>query len=90
MAEDKVVKVFKALANPTRLKMVRELKSCPNSEESCSHLSEKSILSQPTLSHHFNRLVEAGIVHETKFGTQKNYALNRQLLDSIGIDYKKL
>lgn len=90
MAEDKTIKVFRALANPIRLKMVRELKHCPNSEESCSELSSKTMLSQPTMSHHFNRLLDAGIISETKLGTQKNYSLNRKLLENLGIDYKKL
>lgn len=90
MTEEKVVKVFKALANPTRLKMVRDLQHCPNSEERCSELSAKSMLSQPTLSHHFRRLIEADIIHEAKFGTKKSYRLNHKLLENIGIDHNKL
>jgi len=88
--EDKTVKVLKSLANPTRLGMVRRLKICHNAEESCGELSAKIMLSQPTLSHHFNRLIEAGVIIETKFGTQKNYTLNRKLLADVGIDYKKI
>ena len=90
VSEEKTVKVLKALASPARLRMIRELKKCPNGEESCGELSGKSRLSQPTLSHHFNRLVEAGVITEEKFGTQKNYILNHALLSRLGIDYKKL
>ena len=47
-------------------------------------------MSQPTMSHHFNKLVEAGVVVEEKRGTQKFYALNTDLLRSVGIDIRKL
>jgi DNA-binding transcriptional ArsR family regulator len=47
-------------------------------------------LSQPAMSHHFNKLVDAGVVSEEKRGTQKLYELNTALLKSIGIDVTKL
>lgn len=84
-----VIKVFKALANPTRLSLIKDLASCPKGE-TCGKLSEKKLLSQPTMSHHFLKLIEAKVITERKFGTQKEYILNRPLLESIGIDIKKL
>lgn len=85
----KTVKVLKSLANPTRLDIVKELARCP-SGETCGKLSEKNYLSQPTMSHHFLKLIEAGVISERKFGTQKNYMLNKPLLESSGIDINKL
>jgi hypothetical protein len=42
------------------------------------------------MSHHFSRLVQAGVLRERKAGTEKFYTLNYSLLVSIGIDPKKL
>ena len=63
--KDHTVKVLKSLADPTRLGMVRKLAACPSGESS-EILCQKSLLSQPTLSRHFQRLVEAGVVTELK------------------------
>lgn len=83
------VKVLKALADPTRISMVRKLAARPGSESS-EVLCQKSLLSQPTLSHHLQRLVEAGVILESKKGVSKNYKLNRPLLARYGIAVNKL
>jgi DNA-binding transcriptional ArsR family regulator len=88
-ASQATIKVLKALANPTRLALIKDLARCPGGE-SCGKLSEKKMLSQPTMSHHFLKLLEAGVITERKFGTQKEYRLNKPLLESMGIDLKKL
>ncbi len=87
--QDPAVKVLKSLADPTRLGMVRKLAACP-AGTSGEALCQKSILSQPTLSHHFQRLVEAGVIAESKTGVVKNYRLNKELLERIGINIHKL
>ena len=87
--KDHTVKVLKSLADPTRLGMVRKLAACPSGESS-EILCQKSLLSQPTLSHHFQRLVEAGVVTELKKGVAKNYKLNCALLERSGINISKL
>jgi len=83
------IKVLKSLADPTRLSMVCKLAACPTGT-SGEALCQKSILSQPTLSHHFQRLVEAGVVIESKTGVAKNYTLNKALLERSGINVNKL
>jgi ArsR family transcriptional regulator len=90
MHEAKTVTVLKALADPTRLKLVRQLAACLTGEKSCGDLSAKTQLSQPAMSHHFTRLVSAGVVVESKTGTHKYYELNRELLAKCGIDANKL
>lgn len=93
MDEYKSVEIFKALADPARLDIVRRLANkhecVPGSDviKSCSSLTK---LSQPAMSHHFNKLVDAGILQESKVGTNKRYELNFALLESNGIDAKKL
>ncbi len=90
MHEDKTVTVLKALADPTRLRLVRQLANCPTGEKSCSDLSSRTELSQPAMSHHFSRLAAAGVLLESKSGTHKSYEINKQLLASCGIDASKL
>lgn len=90
MHEDKTVAVLKALADPTRLELVRQLAECPTGKESCGDLSANSCLSQPAMSHHFTKLAGAGVITENKNGTHKSYSLNRELLSSCGIDVTKL
>lgn len=87
--KDPAVKIYKALANPTRLSLVRKLAIKPKGED-CGELCAKSLLSQPTMSHHLNKLVEAGIVTESKNVTRKSYILNRKLLAINGIDINRL
>ena len=88
----KIVQVLKALADETRLSIVCKLargsgKTCGCDVTACSSVKT---MSQPTMSHHFNKLVEAGVVVEEKRGTQKFYALDIDLLESVGVDVKKL
>lgn len=90
MNAEQTVTVLKALADPTRLKMVRQLAGCKTGQESCSKLSSHENLSQPALSHHFGKLVAAGIVSENKIGTSKEYSLNKNFLLKHGIDVTKL
>ena len=70
--------------------MVRDLASSNSHQKTCGDLSAKSELSQPAMSHHFSKLVSAGVVLEEKAGTHKAYKLNQDLLEQIGINLKKL
>lgn len=88
MNDDAQINIFKALADPTRLKLVKELATY--SSKSCGDLSAKKHLSQPAMSHHFAKLVSAGVVNEHKDGTKKFYKLNHELLQQSGIDVSKL
>ncbi len=85
--------ILKSIADDTRLAVIRKLVN-ENSEVAGSKLingcSEALQLSQPTLSHHFARLVQSGVLLDRKSGTEKYYQLNTELLRSIGIDPTKL
>lgn len=86
---DTNVNIFKALADKTRLDIVRSLVKKPHDTASCHEVSACSSLSQPAMSHHFKKLVDAGVLLERKSGTEKIYELNHPLFASIGIDPKK-
>lgn len=95
MASNSVDKVaiYKALGDDIRLGMVKSIAASAyevtSSQvvESCASLLN---LSQPTISHHFAKLVASGVLLEQKQGSQKLYRINRQVLVSAGIDISKL
>jgi ArsR family transcriptional regulator len=87
---DNNVNVFKALADPTRLDIVRSLVKKPHDTASCTEVSSCSSLSQPAMSHHFKKLVDADVIIEHKQGTEKIYELNTNTLSAVGIDPTKL
>ena len=88
MHDDKV-QIFKALADQTRLDIVRKLAKKPSDTASCGEVSTCSSLSQPAMSHHFSKLKEAGVIIEYKNGTEKIYKLNIDLLNSVGLNPNK-
>jgi DNA-binding transcriptional ArsR family regulator len=85
--------ILKSLADETRLSLVRKLVA-ENREvrgsEMITSCSEALKLSQPALSHHFSRLVQSGVFIERKVGVEKRYRLDYKLLQSIGLNPKKL
>lgn len=92
-ADKATVAVFKSLGDSTRLSVVRKLArdgSEVNSKEIVSDCSVALNLSQPTMSHHFGRLVAAGVLLERKVGVEKYYMLNTSLLERIGINPRKV
>ncbi len=77
------VEIHKALADATRLAIVRELSHVESL--TCGELSAKFDLTQPTLSHHFKKLIDAQIIIAKKEATHMIYSLNKQLLSVNGI-----
>jgi ArsR family transcriptional regulator, arsenate/arsenite/antimonite-responsive transcriptional repressor len=72
--------VFKALADPARLKILQFLASgqagcCGDGVCGCD-LEEVTGLSQPTVSHHMKCLASAGLVKSEKRGKWMYYALD--------------
>ena len=93
MNNNNTVTILKSLADDTRMSIVRRLArgDCEvTSSEIVQTCAEFLKLSQPTMSHHFARLVQSGVLHERKMGTEKIYQLNTELLSSVGIDVTKL
>jgi len=82
------VKIFKALADETRLEVLRVMADVD--EVTCQDLQKRFKLSQPTLSHHFNKLIANGILLYRKEGKMNYYKLNKKLLTDYGININKL
>lgn len=90
MQTTELVEIFKALGDSTRLKIVRTLARERGECASCSEVSSISDLSQPAMSHHLTKLVEAGVLSEERRGKEKIYELNTAYLEKLGIDIDKL
>jgi ArsR family transcriptional regulator, arsenate/arsenite/antimonite-responsive transcriptional repressor len=66
--------LFKALADPHRVRIVNLLATRPEPVCVC-HLQAILGLAQPTVSHHLKKLVAAGLLTRTQRGTWAYYAL---------------
>ena len=73
-----IAKVFKALSDPKRVKIV-DLLSCG---EMCGCVLLKCFeITQPTLAHDMKVLTEAGIVTSRREGKKTFYALNKKAIE---------
>ncbi|MDQ0848869.1 ArsR family transcriptional regulator [Arthrobacter sp. B3I9] len=67
--------VFKALADPNRLRLLSIIKAAPSGSTCVCDLTEPLDLGQPTVSHHLKILVEAGLLRREKRGTWAYFSL---------------
>jgi ArsR family transcriptional regulator, arsenate/arsenite/antimonite-responsive transcriptional repressor len=74
--------LFKALADPHRVKIVNLLATSPDPVCVCE-FTQPLGLSQPTVSHHLKKLVTAGLLHREQRGVWAYYSLNRDALGRL-------
>ncbi|MFM9278056.1 ArsR/SmtB family transcription factor [Paenibacillus jiagnxiensis] len=71
------VKIYKALGEPTRLKIALMLKE--EDDQCCSALGDKlKTVAISTLSHHLKQMAECGLLTFRKEGTFIYYSLDRE------------
>ena len=68
-------RLLKAVAEPTRLRLVSLIAAQENREACVCDLTEPVGLGQPTVSHHLKILVDAGILHREKRGVWAYYSI---------------
>jgi len=78
-----LARTLKAIADPTRLRLVSMVASHDGGEACVCDLTEPLGLTQPTISHHLKILVEAGILTRDKRGVWAYYALVPSALDAL-------
>jgi len=74
---------LKALADPTRLRLLSIVAASEDQEACVCDLTEPVGLSQPTVSHHLKQLVDAGFLTRSKRGTWSYYRLVPGSLDAV-------
>jgi ArsR family transcriptional regulator, arsenate/arsenite/antimonite-responsive transcriptional repressor len=75
--------ILKALADPTRLRLVSMVAAHENGEACVCDLTDPLSLTQPTISHHLKVLVDAGIFTRDKRGKWAYYALVPSSLETL-------
>lgn len=86
MHKDEVSYLFKALSDPSRVKIVKILY---NNDELCAHTLLSAVdCGQSTLSHHMAILTESGIISSRKDGQKVQYSVNCELIDKL-MDFVK-
>ena len=70
---ERLASAFKALADPTRLRLLGLIAARPRGECCVCDLTAPVGLSQPTVSHHLKVLHDAGLLERTKRGTWAYY-----------------
>jgi ArsR family transcriptional regulator, arsenate/arsenite/antimonite-responsive transcriptional repressor len=78
-----LARLLKALADPTRLRLVSMIAAHEDGEACVCDLTEPLGLTQPTISHHLKILVDAGIFTRDKRGTWAYYALVPAAMDAL-------
>jgi len=73
--------VFKALGEPTRLRIVDFLRR-RDDEATGTEVAEHAGISLALLCHHAEALVDAGIVHKRKEGQTSYWSINRDALSA--------
>jgi ArsR family transcriptional regulator len=74
--------LFAALADPTRVKIVKQIVQCGGACCACEFEPEVG-LSQPTVSHHLKKLTEAGLLDREQRGRWAYFTLNRDAIDRL-------
>lgn len=74
---------LKALADPVRLRIFHHIATSDCSSVCACHLPEVFGVSQPTMSHHLKKLVEAGLVHREMRGRWAHFTLRPEGLAAL-------
>ncbi|HEY4077252.1 MAG TPA: metalloregulator ArsR/SmtB family transcription factor [Rhizomicrobium sp.] len=74
--------IAKALAEPRRVEILKQIASCDGSTAPCSALQEAHKVTPATLSHHLKELTNAGLVDVAREGKFMKLSLNRDVLNA--------
>lgn len=80
---ERLAAVLKGLADPVRLRILRLVADSPDTTACACHLPAALGISQPTLSHHLKKLVEAGLLQREQRGRWVHYRLDAAALGPI-------
>jgi ArsR family transcriptional regulator, arsenate/arsenite/antimonite-responsive transcriptional repressor len=82
-AAEQLARSFKALGDPTRVRLVSMIAATPGGEACICELTAPVALSQPTVSHHMKVLVEAGLVEREQRGKWAYYRVVGAALQAL-------
>ncbi|MGK4219147.1 ArsR/SmtB family transcription factor [Kocuria marina] len=79
----RLARMFKALGDPTRVRLLSMIAAQSDGEACVCDLTEPVGLSQPTVSHHMKQLVDAGLVTREQRGKWAYYAIVPEILTML-------
>ena len=79
LSNDQIHMIAKALADPRRLELLRQIGSCAKSVQ-CADIRGCHPVSAATLSHHMKELETAGLIQVMREGKFASYLLRRDVL----------
>ena len=82
-AADTLAQMFKALGDPNRVRLLSLIAAQPEREACICDLTEPVGLSQPTVSHHMKKLVDAGLVTREQRGKWAFYQVRTATLNRL-------
>ena len=83
VAADRLAHMFKALGDPTRVRLLSLIAAHQDGEACICDLTEPVGLSQPTVSHHMKQLVDAGLVTREQRGKWAYYRVVDETLSTL-------
>lgn len=78
-----IARIFKALGDPTRVKLLSMISAAEGREACVCDLTEPVGLAQPTVSHHMKILVEAGLIVREQRGKWAYFRIVPGILDAL-------
>lgn len=82
-AAERLARVFKALGDPARVRLLSLIAAHEGGEACVCDLTEPVGLSQPTVSHHLKQLVTAGLIAREQRGKWAYYRVVQPALDAL-------
>ncbi|PRB15166.1 helix-turn-helix transcriptional regulator [Microbacterium sp. MYb62] len=79
---ERVARVFKALGDPTRVRLLSLIAAGEGGEACICDLTDPVGLSQGTVSHHMKLLADAGLVTREQRGRWAYFALNAEAMNA--------
>ncbi len=83
-AAETLAAMFKALGDPTRVRLLSLISGAPEQEACVCDLTEPVGLRQPTVSHHLRILVDAGLLSREQRGKWAYYRVVEETLAALG------
>ncbi len=90
ISDRQFAQIAKALAEPRRVEILRQIGQCDGSASSCSALQEAQKVTAATLSHHVKELANAGLVNVSRDGKFMRLCLNRPVLEAYMAQLSKI
>lgn len=80
---ERLARIFKALGDPTRVRLVSLIAAHDDGEACVCDLTAPVGLSQPTVSHHLKQLVNAGLITRDQRGRWSYYRVLDETLQAL-------